>query len=499
MKEYTKSRWIEDMPLEKKYPSLEGDIKVDVAVIGGGIVGIVTAYYLSKAGRSVALLEKDTLASGETGNTTAFLTEVFDFYLYEIKRRFGKKIAKKTWEAGRLAIDEIERISRDEKIECEFKRVPVYIYAADKKDFETLKKEYELASELGLLHVHISDKNDLPFKNAGYMKVEKQGKFHPRKFLIPLAKKAQESGAQIFEETKVLKTIGKNPTKVVTARGTVSAKHVVVCTNSPHQDDIEVTVRVVPYQTYVLEMEIPKGKIEEAIYWDTLDPYQYFRIDGDRMILGGMDHQTGKQKGDAYAALEKYFKETFHGLDYKIINRWSGQVIESMDYLPFMGRSFLNKNRYLATGFAGNGMTMGIISAMVNADQILGRKNKYAEIFGTDRIKAVFKIMGRGLEYAYHFVKDRLVKGKTSFAGIKKDSGEVCDLNGEKVAVYKDENGNVIKLSAVCTHLKCIVNWNDSDKTWDCPCHGSRFQKTGEVLAGPAREPLLQIGASKDQ
>lgn len=497
MKEYMKSRWIEDTPLEKKYPSLEDDIQVDVAVIGGGIVGIVTAYYLAKAGRSVALLEKDTLASGETGNTTAFLTEVFDFYLYEIKKRFGKKIAKKTWDAGRLAIDEIERISHDEKIECDFKRVAVYIYAADKDGFESLKKEYKLARELGLLHVDIFDKNDLPFKNAGYMKVEKQGKFHPRKFLIPLAKKAHESGAQIFEETKVLKTIGKNPTKVVTAGGTVRAKHVVVCTNSPNQDDLEVTTRVVPYQSYVLELEIPKGKIEEAIYWDTLSPYQYFRIDGGRMILGGMDHETGKQSGDAYAELEKYFKETFHGLDYKTIRRWSGQVIESLDYLPFMGRSVFNENRYLATAFAGNGMTMGVISAMVNTDQILGRKNKYSEMFGASRIKALFKIMGRGFQYVYHLIKDRFSKGKTSFAEIKKDSGEVCDLNGEKVAVYKDENGNVVKLSAVCTHLKCIVAWNDSDKTWDCPCHGSRFRKTGEVLAGPAREPLLQIGTSR--
>lgn len=485
------------MPLVKKYPSLEEDLKVDVAVIGGGIAGIVTAYYLAKSGRSVALLEKDFLMSGETGNTTAFLTEVFDYYLYEVKRRFGKKIAKKTWDAGRLAIDEIERLTRDEKIDCDFVRVPAYIFAADKKGFDTLKKECELAEDLGLKHVELFDKKDLPFKNAGYLKVKNQAKFHPRKFLTELAKKAAEAGAQIFEETEVLQCTGKNPTRVVTNKASVTAKSVVVCTNMPNQDDLEVVTRVVAYQSYVIELEIPKGKIEEAIYWDTSSPYQYFRIDGNRMILGGMDHETGKQKGDAYTALEKYFKETFGISEYKIINRWSGQVVESLDCLPFMGRTFFNKKRYIASGFAGNGMTMGLLSAMVNTDQILGRKNVYGEIFGTKRVKAVFKIMGRGINYFYHLLKDRFAKRDSSFSALKKDSGAVLNLDGKKVAVYKDENGNLIKLSAVCTHLKCIVNWNDSDKTWDCPCHGSRFKKNGDVLAGPARLPLLQIGSGK--
>jgi glycine/D-amino acid oxidase-like deaminating enzyme/nitrite reductase/ring-hydroxylating ferredoxin subunit len=474
--------------------SLKSDIKVDVAVIGGGIAGIMTAYYLAKSGKSVALLEKDFLLSGETGNTTAFLTEIFDSGLHEVRKIFGKKLAKKTWEAGRLAVNEIERIARVEKIDCDFMRVPAYIFASDKQGFQSLRREYDLAQEMGFTNVEIFEMKNPSFKNYGYLKVENQAKFNARKFLIPLAKKAAAAGVKIFEKTEVLSCSGKNPTKVITSGENVTAKSVVVCTNAPNEKDLEAAMRVVAYQTYVLEIEIPKMKIEEAIYWDTSKPYKYFRIDGNRMILGGMDHETGKQKGDPYAELEKYFKKTFGISNYKILKKWSGQVIESLDTLPFMGRTIFNKHRYIATGFAGAGMTMGTLSAMVNTDQILGRKNVYSEMFSTLRIKSIFKISLRGFNYFYHLFKDRFSRSDVSLDTLKKDSGAILNLNGEKVAVYKNEKGELNKLSAVCTHLKCIVNWNDSEKTWDCPCHGSRFKKTGEVLAGPAREPLIRIG-----
>lgn len=496
MVESITSRWIKDVPLTKSYPSLSGDLEVEVAIVGGGIAGIMTAYYLAKAGKKVVLLEKDVLAGGETGYTTAFLTEVFDFYLHELKKKYGKEKAKRIWQSGQDMIAEIEKLAHQEKIDCDFMRCPAYIYAADEKGRKKIRKEYDLAKELGF-DVEWHEKGKFNFDNQGVLTVQNQAKFHPRKFLIPLAEKATTYGAQIFEETEVKSYENNGPFLVHTNKGTIQADQLVICSSIPNTGNVEVVTRLLPYQSYIIELEVQDLKLEEAIYWDTQNPYQYFRVDGQRIILGGMDHPTGKKDHqDPHKKLEDYFRKIFPSMNYKIISKWGGEILESVDQLPFIGPLISNKNIFIATGFAGNGMTLGPLSAVINSSFVLGREHKYSDLYKIKRLKGLGKFIGHGMNFVWHFFRDRIFVDK-SYARLAKDEGKVVQQDGKKIAVYKDPQGQVHKMSAVCTHMGCIVEWNGSEKSWDCPCHGSRFDSKGAVLAGPAKTPLVQIGAKK--
>ena len=492
MTTFHESRWLKDVPLKAKYAPLKNDTVTDVAIVGGGIAGLLTAYYLNEAGKQVAVLEKNSVASGETAYTTAFLTMVFDYYLYELVRKYSKEDAKRVWRSGLEAIDEVERIAKKEKIDCDFQRCSAYIYALDSRGFKMLEKEYKLERELGF-DVKLHKPETLPFSNQGVLEVKGQAKFHPLKFLVPLVEKMAERGVQFYEETEVRDYEGKEPFELCTDHATLKAQQVVVATNMPHLGDMQVVTRLTPYQSYIVELELKEMPLKEGIYWDTENPYQYFRVDGKRLILGGMDHATGKGKDeDYYAKLEEYFQGLFPEMSYTVLSRWSGEVLESIDHLPFIGPLVSNKDILVATGFAGNGMTMGPLSGRINADHILGRKNPYAELYTVARAKAGLHFMARGFEYVWHMIKDRLARHPEP--RLAKGEGTIVDGAEGKEALFKDEKGKLHRMSAVCPHMKCIVKWNGLEKTWDCPCHGSRFAATGELMAGPARTPLVQIG-----
>lgn len=503
MEPTNKTPWIDEVAFDNDYPELDKNIETDVAVVGAGIFGVFTAYLLSKAGKRVVLIDKGSIGSGETSYTTAFITNVIDADLYELVKRFGKDTVKKVWQAGIHVINEIERIVKEENIECEFQRCPTYYYANDEDGVKALKEEYKLMIDLGFNAEFVEGDLSVGFQNLAYIKFDNQAKFQPRMFLLGLVKKAKEYGAEIYENTLIQDYCCKNPTKVKTDKFEISAQYSVIATHMPNNGAMEITSRINPYLTYVLEVVTKDDiQVQEAINWDTVDPYHYFRVDKrenyTRIIIGGEDHVSGKGAESnidhKYKALENHLQMLFPGLNYEIKNMWSGEILESIDGLPFIGPTLSNEYQLIGTGFAGDGMVFGPLSAMINSDIILGNSNEYKDIFSVKRLKNILGLMQKGVEITREMVSGRInLPSEDEIEKIPSNYGKVIRMKGKPVAVYKDKDGNIKKLSAVCTHQGCIVKWNDSEKVWDCPCHGSRFLKSGKVMTGPAKKPLEVI------
>lgn len=465
-------------------------------MIGGGITGVMTAYYLAKAGKKVVLIEGERLGLGETGFTTAFLSSVIDEPLTKLRKRFGDKKAAMAWQAGQAAIDEFARLVQVENIACDFTRCPVRIYAAGEQDVQGLERQISLARRYGFTMSFEKTDQHFPW---GYAELADQAKFHPREFLLAIAKKSVELGVKIYENSPVTDFRGKDGLIVGTKEGSVTAREIVEATHTAIDHPIEVPARLEPYLSYVIEAQVPKGIFAEGIYWDTEDPYHYFRLDPqasfDRLILGGEDVKSSEVKGQtqSYKKLEEYLRWLTKGVPITINRRWSGQILESTDGLPFIGRSLTNVHHLIATGYAGNGMTFGLAAGQVITDIIIGRDNPFIELFSLTRFKAMPNVFAQAWNFVSHFVGDRLAPRNNEIAAIAPDSGAVVVRNGKKVAVSKDTDGSVKMVSGVCTHLGCVVGWNSTDKTWDCPCHGSKFARDGKVLNGPATKPLEEI------
>lgn len=492
------SRWLEEVKPLFSYPKLTSAIDADVAIIGGGITGITCAYYLARAGKKVVLIEKGSLGEGETGYTAALITYVVDAHLQDLKKTFNDEKAKGVWKSGQAIIDEIGRIVTAEKISCDFKRCPAYIFTNYFEGYKVLEKEASLAINYKFPVELRQDKISIP--SHGYLIVPEQAKFNPRLYILGLAKKTAQNGALIFENTQAVGFEGEGNMAIKTPNGNIRAKEIIVTTHSPIDNRYEFPSRLFAYQTYVIEADIPSGNIDEALYWDTEKPYNYFRIDKyedhDRIILGGCDHRTGKegsQKGIQHQKLEEYLNKLLPGAKTEIRRKWSGQVLETIDGIPYIGRTLLNKHHWVSTGYAGNGMTYGTIGARLIADQILGIENPWSDLYDTRRIKGLGPLTKLGAEYVGERVIQQIRKKDIGIGEVPSGSGKVVEIDGQDVAVYKPKDGLPIILSATCTHLGCTVGWNETEETWDCPCHGSRFEKNGEVRNGPAIEPLKPL------
>jgi len=501
----TTSYWVDSAALPR-FPKLDRDLRVDVAIIGGGITGITAAYLLKKAGHSVALIERARCASIDTGHTTAHLTCVTDARLHELVDDFGKDRARAVWEGGMAAIDQIVWNISNEKIDCEFEWVPGYLHApingkGGKKELEFLQCDARLANEFGF---SASFLEEIPFIHRPGVKFANQAKFHPRKYLAGLLKAIDDAGSHIFENTEA-DEVQEKPMAVTAGKNKIQCGYLILATHTPLMGKtgiISATLfqsKLFLYTSYVLGAKIKKDLAPEASFWDTAEPYYYLRIDQHRdfdyAIFGGEDHKTG-QETDTEAAYRR-LEETFRKLipEAEIDHRWSGQVIETQDGLPYIGETA--ERQFAATGFAGNGMTFGTLGAMMAVDAFLKRKNPWSELFDVHRKKikgGAWDYLKENKDYPYYLVRDRLRGAEgTSLKALKPDEGKILKLKGKKVAAYRDADGNVSLCSPVCTYLKCIVAWNPAEKTWDCPCHGSRFKPTGEVIAGPAEEDLEKV------
>jgi glycine/D-amino acid oxidase-like deaminating enzyme/nitrite reductase/ring-hydroxylating ferredoxin subunit len=490
-----------------RFPQVTSSARFDVVVIGGGITGLTAAYLLKRAGKKVCVIERARVGGVDTRHTTAHLTQVTDIRLSKLAKSFGKDAARLTWLGGAAATNTIEEIIAALGINCQFTRVPGYLHASldgKKDESEDLKKEAELAQELGFDAVFMEA---VPLVGKPGVRFSNQAKFHPLLYLAALARAIDGEGSAVFEQTDVSE-VRDEPMAAVVGRHTIECNYLVIATHVPLMGKtglISATLfqtKLAPYTSYVVGATLPRGTIPEASFWDTTDPYHYLRIDGgmesDYAIFGGNDHKTGQetQPDAAYGELAARLHDLIP--EAKIDHQWSGQVVETHDGLPYMGETA--ERQFVATGFSGNGMTFGTLGAMMACDAVLGRTNPWQDLFSVNRkkISGAWDYVKENFDYAYYLVRDRLTPADgDSLQDVKPGEGKILKLDGQRAACYRDESGKVTMVSAVCTHMGCLVRWNRAEKTWDCPCHGSRFRATGEVMAGPAETSLEPVTERK--
>jgi len=493
------SFWVETAP-GPEFPSLKGEIEVDVLVVGGGITGLTAAYLLKKAGKTVAVVDQQAIGGGETAHTTAHVTFVTDTRLHELASSLGKKEAQALWDAGAIAMSQIEQTVSDLNIDCELKQVPGYLFAAVDKDtekeIELLQKDAELASFFGF-DVQFVESDPLYQRPA--LRFPNQLKFHPLKYINALAKAIPGEGSHVFANTSG-SDIDAEKHELHTEEGTIRYKDLIAATHVPIQGERGTLgaalfqTKLAAYSSYAIEARIDPQP--EALYWDTNDPYLYIRInerDGEgSIIIGGEDHKTGQESDtDAcYARLEKTLKEKFPSARTRF--RWSGQVIETPDGLPYIGA--VGDHQYLATGFSGNGMTLGTFSAMRICDELMKKESPFSDLFAPNRkrLAGAWEYLKENKDFPTYLIKEHLTPAGSG-EDQRRCTGEIVKVDGKKCAVYCDEHGKKTVLSAICPHMGCIVGWNPAEKTWDCPCHGSRFASTGELISGPAETPLEPV------
>jgi len=497
----TKSFWMDSVELPT-FPALQADLHVDVLVVGGGITGITAAFLLKKAGRSVALIERHRLALHDTGHTTAHVTYVTDTRLSELVEKFGRDHAKAVWDAGCASIEQIESIVLQEDIRCEWTRVPGHLHtpldsAPSTAEIASLREDADLAAHMGFdaaftAAVPVLQKPGIRFAN--------QGKLHPRKYLAALAQRIPGEGCHVFEETEATE-FHDSPLGATANGRTITCNFIVLATHVPLQGNRNaisaalLQTKLALYSTYVIGARLPRNTTPQALWWDTADPYHYLRVDrrgeGEYAIFGGADHKTGQETDTeaCFRQLEKKLRAVLPQAE--VEHRWSGQVIETADGLPYIGAA--GDGQFISTGYAGNGMTFGTLGAVMARDAVLGVRNPWCDLFSPERktLSSAWDYLLENKDYPFYLVRDRLARAEAaSLDELKAGEGKIVRIDGKKVAAHRDESGIVVKLSPVCTHMGCIVHWNDSQKTWDCPCHGSRFSPTGEVLGGPAEVPL---------
>jgi glycine/D-amino acid oxidase-like deaminating enzyme/nitrite reductase/ring-hydroxylating ferredoxin subunit len=481
--------------LTSHYPTLETDIDVDIVILGAGITGLTAAAHLHDSGRRVAVLEAGQIGSGTTGFTSAHLDATTDFDLHKMIFEYGQTAASVVTTATREAIDQIEFRCRNWP-DCEFSRVPSYEFTEVVAGVKGLQKQYDAAKKLGF-DCYFTKEVPLPFACAGAVVERGQGRFHAQRYLQHLAADLHDKGCSIYENTSAKPPSSGAPLCIETDGGRVHAQHVIVATHSPYLGISEFDFRVFPYQSYVAAARV-EDTIPDALYWDDADPYHYIRIasphDPHLLIVGGCDHKSGQpiDERERFAELEQYIRDHFSLI--AIEHQWSGQYYNPADGLPHVGRVPGMKDVFIATGFAGAGLTWGTVSGTLIARLIQGQRHPLESILAPGRLTVFASardVIAENLDVMRRFVVDR-------FAGAKPEAdeeiapgcGRVVSRNGKLMAIYRDPSGALYRLSPVCTHAGCIVHWNEAERTWDCPCHGGRFTFDGRRFYGPPASDL---------
>ena len=452
---------------------LKESIRTDVCIIGAGIAGLTTAYLLGREGRSVVVLDDGLIGGGMTGRTTAHLSNAYDDRYVEVEKTHGEEASRLTADSHTAAIHKISEIVSIEKFDCDFEWVDGFLFAAKPDEVELLNDELAAARRAGLTGVEKVARAPIETFNTGAaLRFPRQAQFHPLKYLEGLSRAIVRDGGRIFIETHATKIEGgDSAARVETSHGpVVSSEVVVVATNTPVNDLVAIHTKQAPYVTYVIGVRVPKGSVTRALYWDTGDPYHYVRLQTengyDVLIVGGEDHKTGQANdGDErFGRLEQWTRERFPQME-EVQYSWSGQVMEPVDGLAFIGRNPLDDdNVYIATGDSGMGMTHGTIAGMLLTDLIQGRKNEWEDLYSPSRIR---------LKALPEYVSENV---------------NVAAQYADYITTKHDDEAH--KLSKVCPHLGCVVAWNSTEQTWDCPCHGSRFSADGRVYQGPANSDL---------
>ena len=496
----TNSPW-EIGDLSVQLPSLDAELQTDVCIVGAGISGMTTAYLLACEGRSVVVLDDGPIGGGETGRTTAHLSNAFDDRYYEVERLFGEHGARIVAESHTAAIDRTEEIVRSEQIDCDFERLDGYLFVPPDCSNEVLEREIAAARRAGLHDVEWVDRAPISdFDTGRCLRFPRQAQFDPLKYLAGLARAALRHKARIYPRTHAEEIKGGNPACVTTSNDhKVNAGAVVVATNAAVNDSIILSTRESKYRTYVIGAFVPRGSVTKALYWDTADPYHYVRIqsvgDEDLLIVGGEDERVGEHDdGDErFAELYRWTRKRFPMIG-RIEFCWSGHIVEPTDTVAFIGRMPLSEgNIFVVTGDSGQGMTHGTIAGILLTDLIQGRRNEWSNIYDPARLTSIATIdfLNESLMVTAHYT-DWLTGGEVSSSEeIERDEGCIVRRGLTKIAAYRDDRGVLHERQAICTHLGCVVSWNSTEQSWDCPCHGSRFDKLGHVINGPANNDLV--------
>lgn len=484
------------------FPALHADTRTDVCVIGAGIAGLTTAYLLTRAGKSVIVVDDGPIGSGETGRTTAHLTAALDDRYFELERLHGVRGAQLAAASHTAAIDQIESIVSHEGIDGEFERLDGYLFVPAGASIDVLEYELAAAQRAGLHEVRMVSRAPLPcFDTGPCLQFPRQAQFHPLKYLAALARSIHAGGGRIFTDTHAATVEGGVPGHVTTRTGaTITAETIVVATNTPINDRVILHTKQAPYRTYVIGVSVPHGSVPKGLYWDTPDPYHYVRVasgrehSDDLLIVGGEDHKTGQADDTEarFTRLDAWTRERFP-MATQVAFRWSGQVMEPVDGLAFIGRNPMDApNIYVATGDSGNGMTHGTIAGMLLTDLIVGRDNPWATLYDPSRrtLRALKEFARENVNVAVQYTAWMTAGEVDAVDAIPLGTGAIMRRGLTKVAMYRDETGAVHAYTAECPHLGCVVGWNTTERTWDCPCHGSRFDPYGHVINGPANVDL---------
>ncbi len=492
MSEANQPLWY-DTAVIKRFPQLERDLEVDVCIVGGGMTGLTAAYILKKAGKTVALVEMNRVGHGETGHTSAHLTEMLDIDFTTLISDFGEDGARLVLGSVRDSIDTIEKNISDLGVDCGFQRVTGWQFTEKRAQIDDIEREADAAAKLGS---QVELANEMPWdrKVARALKFENQAQFQPLQYLAALAKTIDGDGSHIFENTRMMKVDEGEPCLVTTDRGSIKARDVIIASNVPVTNKFFLQTKIASYRTYCIAIREKDPRDLKALYWDLDDPYHYVRsaeFNGvPHIIIGGADHKTGQEEHTLlhYRKLEDWAHERFN-VD-QVTHRWSGQVVEPVDGLPFIGRNSLSDHTYVATGYSGTGLTFGTVAAMLMTDLILGNENPWAEIYQATRVKpfaSVKDYLKENIDYPTHLISDRLSPAQESDThSLKENQGAIVRIGGKKVAAYRDPHGELHVMSPVCPHMGCYVHWNEAEISWDCPCHGARFDAKGHLLHGPA-------------
>jgi glycine/D-amino acid oxidase-like deaminating enzyme/nitrite reductase/ring-hydroxylating ferredoxin subunit len=500
-----------------QFPKLERSGSADVCVIGAGIAGLSVAYHLAREGKKVVVLDDGGIGSGETGRTTAHLTDAMDDRIYWLEQVHGQEGARLAVASHGAAINRIQQIVQLEGIDCGFERLDGYLMSEKPGDREELEREAQAAERAGLTDATLVERAPIAaFESGTALRFPSQGQFHILKYLTGLANAIVEKyHGRIYCDTHVEGVEGGDQCTVKIDGGkTLSAGRVIVCTNASISDYVRTHLKIQPNRTYAIAAAIPRGSVEKALYWETGHPYHYVRIQPldepypgvlkggtlwDALIVGGEDHKVGhdSQPAERWERIEKWMRQRWPQAR-EVIYRWSGQCLEPNDGLAYIGRNPDGaENVFMASGDSGQGMTHGTIAGILLTDLVLGRANPWAKLYDPKRVSLraspAKEFAKHNLDVAVQYAKGYLSPEASSADDIPRGEGRVIHRGGKKIAAYRDEEGRVTERSAVCTHLKCIVEWNGAEKTWDCPCHGSRFATTGEVLNGPAISALEDV------
>lgn len=488
-----------------RFEKLHQNLATDVCVIGAGVAGLTTAYELLRAGlRKVTVLEDGVIASGETSRTTAHISNALDDRYTELERLHGFKGAQLAAESHTWAIRRMKEICDHEQISCDYEVVDGFLFATNPEEAEDLKSEYAAAKRAGIEDVELcSSAPGIPFAMDHCLRFPQQAQLHPEKYIAGLAKAVKSLGGKIFTSTHVQKIESSAKPVAITKEGfKVTSKNLVIATNSSVFPRIGLNLKQSAYRSYVVGLRVPAGSLPNCLLWDCKDPYHYVRIaknqrdSEDILLVGGEDHRTGQNfnPDECFTRLEQWARERFP-MALETAYLWSGQILEPCDGLAFIGRDPHHVNIYHATGDSGHGMTHATIAANILTDLIQDKTNKWSKLYDPGRIslKSLATFASENFNTALQY-KDWFIPAEVdSEQALEPGKGALLRHGVSKIACYRDLEGNLHKMSATCPHLGGVVAWNQTEKTWDCPCHGSRFDCEGNVINGPAIENLKPL------